>query len=252
MDSRLRGNDKKYKMLVEVCANSLQSAINAEAAGADRIELCSELGVGGITPSHGLIRLVKERLSIPVHVLIRPRGGHFTYSPSEFEVMLADIAFCKDIGVDGIVSGVLKADLRLDTERTQQLKERARPMHFTFHRAFDWVTNPVETLKVLGDMGVDTILTSGGKASAFQGLSDIKAWQHNTGMTIMAGGGVNPENAVAFKNAGLQALHLSGTTFGNEVKVAEKISMNSQKHLKEDHVAVTNQRIVYQMVQIVK
>jgi len=191
-------------------------------------------------------------LSIPVHVLIRPRGGHFTYSPSEFEVMLADIAFCKDIGVDGIVSGVLKADLRLDTERTQQLIERAQPMHFTFHRAFDWVTDSEKTLKVLEGIGVDTILTSGGKASAFQGLSDIKAWQHNTGMTIMAGGGVNPENAVAFKNAGLRVLHLSGTTFGNEVKVAEKISMNSQKHLKEDQVAVTNVNLIRQTIQNIK
>lgn len=239
-------------MLVEVCANSLQSAINAEAAGADRIELCSELGVGGITPSHGLIRLVKERLSIPVHVLIRPRGGHFTYSPSEFEVMLADIAFCEDMGADGIVSGVLNADLRLDTERTRQLRERAQPMHFTFHRAFDWVTNFDETLKVLEAIGVDTILTSGGKASAFQGLSDIKAWQRNTDITIMAGGGVCPQNAVAFKNAGLRAIHLSGTTFGNEVNVEDKINMNSQKHLKEDKVAVTNVNLIRQTIQNIK
>ena len=98
-------------MLVEVCVNSLQSAINAQQAGADRIELCSELGMGGITPSYGLIRMVREALTIPIHVLVRPRGGHFTYSETEFEVMLEDVRQCLALGVDGIVSGILHACL---------------------------------------------------------------------------------------------------------------------------------------------
>ena len=136
-------------MLVEVCANSLESARNAERAGADRIELCSELGVGGITPSVGLIQLVKKELTIPVHVLIRPRGGHFTYSDAEFEVMQADILACKALGVQGIVSGVLTEDFAVDVERMKVLVELAKPLHFTFHRAFDWVAEPLEAIKQL-------------------------------------------------------------------------------------------------------
>ena len=115
-------------MIVEVCANSLESARNAERAGANRIELCSELGVGGVTPSAGLIQLVKRELSIPVHVLIRPRGGHFTYSDAEFEVMKADILACKALGVHGIVSGILMDDFSLDVGRTKVLVELAKPM----------------------------------------------------------------------------------------------------------------------------
>src|SRR5690606_17195590 len=113
--------DKYNNMLVEVCANSLDSAWNAQRAGADRIELCSELGVGGITPSFGLIKMVKQQLDIPVHVLIRPRSGHFMYSDMEFEVMKADILACRELGVNGIVSGVLLKDFSVDEERTQEL-----------------------------------------------------------------------------------------------------------------------------------
>lgn len=239
-------------MLVEVCANSLQSALNAQKAGADRIELCSELGVGGITPSCGLVKLVKEKVSIPVHVLIRPRSGHFTYSETEFEVMRADIEFCKKIGVDGIVSGILNADSGLDVNRTKTLVKLSKPLHFTFHRAFDWVGNPEKTIGQLEEMGVDTLLTSGQRASAPEGLEDLMGWQNSTSMSIMAGGGVHPENSLKFKEAGVRALHLSGTIFGNVVSVDGKIPMNSNKHLSEHQVAVTNVDVIRQTIQIVK
>ena len=239
-------------MLVEVCANSLQSALNAQKARADRIELCSELGVGGVTPSYGLIKLVKEKLSIPVHVLIRPRSGHFTYLEEEFEVMIADIEFCKGIGINGIVSGILNADSSLDVERTQKLVELSKPLHFTFHRAFDWVENPDKTLKKLEEVGVDTILTSGQNNSALEGLQNLMKWQNSTSMTIMAGGGVNPENAVGFKKVGLKALHLSGTSFVNKVSTQGKISMNSEKHLAEHQVAVTTTEVIRLTTQRVK
>ena len=126
-------------MLVEVCANSLESAINAQEAGADRIELCVELGVGGITPSFGLISEVKKHLDIPIHVLIRPRSGHFTYSDFDFEVMKRDIAFCKEVEVDGIVSGILLPDFTLNMGRTETLVPLPRSLKYTFHRAFDRV-----------------------------------------------------------------------------------------------------------------
>ena len=239
-------------MLVEVCANSLQSALNAQAAGAERVELCSELGVGGVTPSHGLIKLVKEKLSIPVHVLIRPRSAHFTYSETEFEVMKADVEFCKDFGVDGIVSGVLRADFSLDVEKTKTLVTLTKPLHFTFHRAFDWVANPFEALRQLEELGVDTVLTSGQSPSAEEGIEDLRSWQSNTKMTLMAGGGVSAGNAHRFKEAGLKAIHLSGTAFRNEVSIAGKIPMNSEKHLEEKQVAETNEALVRQVIGAVK
>ena len=239
-------------MIVEVCANSLESARNAERAGANRIELCSELGVGGVTPSAGLIQLVKRELSIPVHVLIRPRGGHFTYSDAEFEVMKADILACKALGVHGIVSGILMDDFSLDVERTKTLVELAKPMHFTFHRAFDWVAEPLEAIQQLEAIGVQTILTSGGEPSAEKGIKNLEFWQQKTSMTIMAGGGVSPGNASKFKDIGLRAIHCSGTSFGNPIALDGKISMNSAKHLVEDEVAVSNLETLTSIVRAVK
>ena len=125
-------------MKLEICANSYQSASNAEKAGAHRIELCAELAVGGITPSYGLLKKVMHDLTIPVHVLIRPRSGDFTYSDAEFQIMKENILICKELGVTGIVSGVLKLDNTIDIERTKELVAVAKPMNFTFHRAFDW------------------------------------------------------------------------------------------------------------------
>lgn len=240
-------------MLVEVCANSLESALVAQEAGADRIELCSELGVGGITPSYGLIEAVRNQLSIPVHVLIRPRSGHFTYSDFEFEVMQKNIALCKQMGVDGIVSGVLKPDLSLDMDRTSVLLEASGSMKFTFHRAFDWVRKPIETLEQLNTIGADYVLTSGQESSATKGLSLLKELNDVLkGTIVMAGGGVRLDNCEKFKAAGLQAIHLSGTSFGNEVVISGKVPMNSETHLQEGQVAVTNLDKVRQIVRSVK
>ncbi|MEM8998837.1 MAG: copper homeostasis protein CutC [Bacteroidota bacterium] len=237
-------------MLVEVCANSLQSALNAEAAGADRIELCAELGVGGITPSHGLIKSVKERVKIPVHVLLRPRSGHFTYTEAEFEVLLQDLELCKSMKVEGIVSGVLNADFSLDVERTQQLVEAASPMHFTFHRAFDWVKSPMQTLRQLETIGIDTLLTSGQETTAELGLELLQQLHNATTKTmVMAGGGIHVQNVGQFKKIGLHALHLSGTSFANALVLEGKISMNAKQHLRENEIAVTNEAMIRQIVE---
>ena len=120
-------------MIYEICANSYESAKNAEAAGATRIELCSELGVGGITPSYGLIKKVMDELSIGNCVLIRPRSGDFTYSEEEFDVMLRDIVLCRELGCQGVVTGVLLHDNTIDVERTAKLKEAAgfSEVHFS-------------------------------------------------------------------------------------------------------------------------
>lgn len=240
-------------MLVEVCCNSLESALNAQKAGADRIELCSELGVGGLTPSYGLLKLVKAELEIPINVLIRPRSGHFTYSDSELKVMKEDIAFCMEIGVNGIVSGVLTNDFYVHRDQTAQLIAAAESMDFTFHRAFDWVVNPHKAIAELEELGVDSVLTSGQQPNADLALNLLSELQaKTTKITVMAGGGVNLSNALLFKKAGLSVIHLSGSKFGQVVNVSHKIPMSSDKHLQEHQVAVTDSDVVRQVIRAVK
>jgi copper homeostasis protein len=200
-------------MKLEICANSYQSALNAQKAGAHRIELCSELSVGGITPSYGLIKQVIDTLSIAVFVLIRPRSGNFTYSEEEFDIMKHDIQLCKNLGCAGIVSGVLNKDNTIDIERTQELIELSKPLEFTFHRAFDCVENPQEALEQLINLGVERVLTSGLEASAEKGLELLKQLKEhvNGRITILPGSGINLQNAKLFKDAGFLEIHLSAS-----------------------------------------
>ena len=217
-------------MTVEVCANSFESAINAEKAGAQRIELCSELAVGGITPSFGLIKKVVEKLSIPVFVLIRPRSGNFTYSNADFEIMKNDIQLCKDLGCAGIVSGVLYADNTIDIVRTKELFQLSNPLQFTFHRAFDWVPNPKEALEQLIQLKINRVLTSGQQESSQKGITLLKKLQERAinRITVLPGGGINLNNAKMFKDAGFSEIHLSAL----KTEVVNKlpaVSMNSNK-----------------------
>jgi copper homeostasis protein len=201
-------------MKLEICANSYQSAKNACDAGAHRIELCQELSVGGITPSYGLLQQVIQNLEIPVFILIRPRGGGFVYSDTEFNIMKHDIQLCKDLGCHGIVSGILKEDKTIDVKRTQELVELSRPLTFTFHRAFDEVVNPKQVLEQLIDLGVERVLTSGQKATAEQGLELLEELNKisNNRITILAGGGINAENVLKFKEVGLKEIHASASS----------------------------------------
>lgn len=209
-------------MKLEVCANSYQSAKNAQQAGAHRIELCQELSVGGITPSFGLIKQVIKDLSIKTFVLIRPRSGNFVYSKDEFQIMKNDIQTCKDLSCHGFVSGVLKPDKTVDIERTKELIEISKPLSFTFHRAFDEVINPKEALAQLIDLGVERVLSSGQKSSAEQGIDLLKELNKlaNGRITILAGGGINPKNASKFKQAGLDEIHASAS-----IKIEQEHSM---------------------------
>ena len=200
-------------MKLEICANSYQSAQNAQEAGAHRIELCTELAVGGLTPSYGLIKEVIENLDIPVFVLIRPRSGNFMYSDSEFEIMKQDIQLCRSLGCSGIVSGVLHANNTVDIERTESLIEFSKPLRFTFHRAFDCVPNPIDSLEQLIDLGVDRVLTSGQEVSAEQGLELLKQLKvkANKNIRILPGSGINPSNAKLFKDSGFDEIHASAS-----------------------------------------
>jgi copper homeostasis protein len=200
------------KIIFEACVDSIDSAILAEKAGADRIELCSDLDSGGLTPSYGLIRIVLERLSIPVNVLIRPRVGDFNYSTEEFEVMKQDTLFCRDSNVNGIVIGILNSDGTVDKERTFELIDIARPMSITFNRAFDFTRDPFEALDTLIVLGADRILTSGLDNNALAGIEMIKKLvdQAKNKIIIMPGGGVNENNAAKIlKNSGAKEIHAS-------------------------------------------
>ena len=228
-------------MNLEICCNSYQSAINAENAGAHRIELCTELAVGGITPSYGLIKQVISTLKIPVYVLIRPRSGNFTYSDDEFNIMKQDIQICRELGCQGIVSGILNADNTIDIERTQKLIILSKPLSFTFHRAFDWVINPFEALKRLKKLEVDRILTSGQNTAAEKGIERLKELKEkaNNCLSIMPGGGINSENALLFKKAGFHEIHCSASTL-NQVSEVPKVPMNYQKLFDERIIAYSD------------
>ena len=201
-------------MQLEICAHSFKSALAAQQSGAHRIELCSELSLGGITPSHGLIEKVCGELQIPVHVLIRPRSGDFRYHANEIAVMLQDIAFAKAQGAAGIVSGVLDSNFQIDKTQTARLIAASKGLEFTFHRAFDWTPQPLESIKTLLELGVHRLLSSGQQPTALQGLACLKqcldlAQGH---MSIMPGGGVRPVMIQDFVEAGFTDIHASAST----------------------------------------
>ena len=199
----------------EVCIESLDGALAAQEAGAHRIELCSGLAEGGLTPSAGLIHLMRQRIRLPVHVLIRPRSGDFYYTPAEFDTMAADIAFAKDQGVSGVVFGLLTLDGAIDIPRTRALIAQARPLSVTFHRAIDMTRDPLEALDTLITLGVDRVLTAGGASSAHAGRNTIvqmvaRARDH---IAIMPGGGISEHNVQAIVQAtGVREIHFSART----------------------------------------
>lgn len=240
-------------MIVEVCANSLQSALNAERAGAHRIELCVELGLGGITPSYGLLQKVRDAVAIPVHVLIRPRSGDFTYTEAEYEVMCRDIANCARMGFDGIVTGVLLDDLTPDLPRTLGLLSLRGHMHFTFNRAFDWVPEPLEAFSMLGQLGVDTILSSGQAATAAGGMPLLlKLLEVSNHCTVMPGAGINAGNAFLFKEHGFRAIHLSGAGLESRLKTPPPLSMITPAYITDNQIAVSREDIIRKVVDSVK
>ena len=196
----------------EVAVDSLESARVAQDCGADRAELCADLGIGGITPSLGALELAVERLKIPVHVMIRPRRGDFLYTDAEFEAMARDIALAKSAGAQGVVFGLLLADGRIDRARTDKLTRAARPLSVTFHRAFDMCRDPLAALNELMDLGVDTLLTSGQARTAEAGVSLIAALVARAAgrIDIMPGAGINAGNIARIAAAtGARTFHFS-------------------------------------------
>lgn len=196
--------------VLEICTNSIESAIAAEKGGADRIELCANLGEGGTTPSYGQIKWCVEHLDLEVWPLIRPRGGDFLYTDSEFECILEDISFCKQIGCHGIVTGILDKDGNVDEARCRQIIATASPIPVAFHRAFDMSQNLEESLETIISLGFVRILTSGGKANAEIGASEIAKLVVQAGnrIEIMPGAGINSNNLLEIvKVTGAKCFH---------------------------------------------
>ena len=200
-------------IVFEVCVDSVESALAAQDGGAQRVELCSDLLEGGLTPSFGAIQVARASLRIPIMAMIRPRGGDFLYSDREFRAMLHDVAMAKDAGVAGVVFGLLEPDGTVDEGRTRELVELARPLAVTFHRAFDMVRDPFEAIETLVGIGVDRILTSGQEASAIEGLERIAGLVERAGdrVVVMPGGGIHARNVARVAAVpGIREIHFGG------------------------------------------
>lgn len=203
----------KRKILVEAVVDSVESAVAAESGGAGRVELCADLVEGGTTPSGGMIAECRERLSIPLYVMIRPRGGDFLYSDAEIDIMRRDIRLARSIGADGVVLGLLLPDGTVDPVRTARLVHHARPLDVTFHRAIDVCRDPIEALDTLVAAGVDRVLTSGQAASALSGVKTIARMVRHAAnrLVILPGGRINERNAARIvERTGAREVHVRG------------------------------------------
>jgi len=199
-------------MLLEICVFNTATAIEAEQAGADRIELCENYANGGTTPSYGYLKTVREKISLPVFPMIRPRGGDYFHSKDEIEIIRKDILLCKELGYDGVVFGLLNQDGTIDKENTARLVEAAYPLDVTFHRAFDRCKNPLEALETIIECGCTRILTSGQHPKVTDGLTLIKQLveQANDRIIIMPGSGLNSKNVKSIVDtAGVNEVHTS-------------------------------------------
>lgn len=190
------------KPLIEICLDSVDSVINAEKGGADRVELCSDLFEGGLTPSYGTFLVAKRLTNIKINCMVRPRGGDFCYSNSEFEVMKEEVKFFRDNGANAIVFGILNPDGTIDEERSKEIIDLARPLPVTFHRAFDMTRNALESLEILIKLGVDRVLTSGLEPTVTEGLDTLSTLIEKAGdrIVIMPGCGINERNFPKIKD----------------------------------------------------
>ena len=209
-------------MIIEVCAESYKYAVNAELSGADRIELCKDLYLDGLTPDYDTAKKTIDEVNIPVFILIRPREGDFNYFNEEYELMKADIVKFKEMGCKGIVSGVLNKDKTIDIKRTKELVELSRPLEFTFHRAFDIVQNPFKEIENLIDIGVNRLLTSGQKDKAIDGLDLLNELKEKTNnkIVIMPGSGITIDNFKKFNS--FEEIHGSFTKELNTIVTLSK------------------------------
>lgn len=243
--------------LLEVCANSAESAFMAQEGGAQRVELCSNLYEGGTTPSYGEIKICRKKLTIDLHVLIRPRSGDFYYSQEEFEIMKEDILVAQKLGVDGIVIGLLNPNGSVDVKRTEILVDLARPMSVTFHRAFDVAKDPFQALEDIVACGCHRILTSGQKDKVSDGLDLVHKLivKATNRIIIMPGSGVDEMNIQNIQaKTGANEFHAS---LRNQIK-SKMIFKKNEVHMKslsqpnEDEISVTDPNRVKKAIELIQ
>ncbi len=214
-------------MELEICAANLQSALAAQSAGASRIELCSGLESGGLTPSAGLIKRAKQSLTIPIHVLIRPREGHFCFTDSELDLMCEDIRVCRSLGVAGVVIGALEPSGKLDLQALKAMRSAAEELELTCHRAFDFTPHPFEALDQLIALGFRRVLSSGQAATAYEGrflLQQMVEYAQGQIM-IMPGAGINLDNlAEIIKTTRATDYHMTAKSRINEMPTVRAIA----------------------------
>ena len=201
----------EQNFLLEICVDSVESAIAAQEGGADRVELCANLNEDGTTPSTGMIEVARKNLTIGLQVMIRPRGGDFCYSAREFEIMQKDVAVAKTLGADGVVFGILNSNRTIDVVRTRELIELARPLQVTFHRAFDVAVAPLPALETLIELRVERLLTSGQARTAMEGLALITQLAQKAAgrISIVPASGINAENVRRIiQMSGVQEVHV--------------------------------------------
>ena len=241
---------------IEACIGTLQSGIEAEKGGANRVELCDNLAEGGTTPSAALIQMTKEKLQIPAAVMIRPRHGDFLYSDLEFEIMKKDIEFCKSVGVEAVVFGLLTPEGNIDCERTKKLVETAGNMQVCFHRALDLSNDYLKAIEQIIDCGCHRILTSGGANKAVEGFENIRKAQELYGnkIEIMVGSGINAENVSKFHEVGIRNFHLSGKVQIDSLMTYRKegVSMGAISADEEYKITQTDYRKIAEVKQVLE
>lgn len=202
-------------VFVEACVQGIESALAAEEGGADRVELCEDLSVGGVTPSIGTVIVARQQLSVPIHVLIRPRGGDFRYSQAEFAAMLQDVAAVRAAGADGVVLGTLDDDDRIDRGRMAALIDAAGPLSVTFHKAFDEAADRDEALETLVELGIGRVLTSGGAPTAREGLAELGRLRRRADgrIVVLAAGQLREDDLPGLLEIGLNEVH-TGSAIG--------------------------------------
>jgi copper homeostasis protein len=227
-------------VLVEACVDSVESSIAAEQGGARRLELCDALFDGGTTPSAGMIAACRERVSIPIFVIIRPRGGGFVYSDAELDVMRRDIVAARGLGADGVVIGPLRSDGTVDGDQAARLVDLAGDMSVTFHRAFDFAPDLGQALEALLASGVRRVLTSGGAGSARAGIPVLASLVKQAGdrITVMAGGSIRDDHVRELVEAtGVTEVHVRLTRLTRGLGPAMRPGVKVRKSLPEDEAA---------------
>jgi copper homeostasis protein len=245
------------RVLLEICCGSIDDAIEAEKGGADRVELCSALFLGGLTPSLGTIQEAKRRLKIPVVVMVRPRAGGFAYSEAEMASMERDVEAAVEAGADGIVFGILQADGRIDLARCRRIRQLIGERQAVFHRAFDVTPDPYEALEQLVDLRITRVLTSGQKDSVPEGVELIRKLIERAGerIEILPGGGIQSWNVKEMiEKTGCRQVHLTAWKMVSDSSTQARpgITFGGALHPAEDRFQMTDAEMVRRLAGMVK